>query len=59
MKNIAIDKRNNKKSLAEVMLPKEDLQMLGRRPAEPTKEQWGKWLNHKSNKERYMESQGV
>jgi len=33
--------------------------MLGRRPAEPTKEQWGKWLRHKSNKEKYMESQGV
>ena len=31
MKNLSIDKRNNKKSLAEVMLPKEDLQMLGTR----------------------------
>ena len=31
MKNIAIDKRNNKKSLAEVMLSKEDLQILGTR----------------------------
>ena len=59
MKNLSIDKRNNKKSLAEIMLPKEDFEMLGRRPAEPTKEQWGKWLNHTSNKERYMESQGV
>lgn len=24
---------------------------------EPTPEQWGKWLNHKSNKERFMEAQ--
>ena len=59
MKNISINTRNNKKSLAEVILPKKDFEMLGRRPAEPTKEQWGKWLNHTSNKERYMESQGA
>ena len=55
MKNLSIDLRNNKKSLAEVVLPKEDLEMLGRRPAEPTKEQWDKWANYKSGKDRWIE----
>ena len=31
MKNLSIDKRNSKKSLAEATLPKEDLDMLSTR----------------------------